>query len=107
MPYALGVRRRYVAYFDGPGILSFTASPSHALVTSYTIRVYAYGTTSPVVTSRDIGRPTPDTNNRILHDVRSLLSPLTAGNYTATILTTTTGGTAESSSGAEFSVPLL
>ena len=103
MPVA--VRRRYVAAFDGPGVLKFDASTSHASVTSYTARVYAMDTTSPLVTSREIGRPTPDYNNQIVHDLSGILSPLTAGNYTVTVLTTSTGGATEST-GVSFVVPL-
>jgi hypothetical protein len=106
MFHRTAIRRRYVAYFDGLGILTFAASPDHASVTAYTIRIYAHGTTSPVLASRDIGKPTPDTNNDIIHDINTLLSPLSVGNYTVTILTTSPGGSAESA-GDTFSLPLI
>lgn len=107
MPYAVNVRRRYVLYFDGSGVLKFTASPDHATVTNYAIRLYAYGTTSPLVTARDIGVPTPDQNNDIVHDCRTMFTALSPGNYTAQILTTTPLGSAETTAGASFSIPLL
>jgi hypothetical protein len=99
------VRRRYVAYFDGLGILTFRASADHASVTSYAIRLYTMGTTSPLLASRDIGKPTPDTNNDIIHDINGLLSPLANGNYTVTVLATSPGGSAETT-GTNFSMPL-
>lgn len=101
----VAVRRRYIAYFDGLGVLTFIASPDHASLTDYTVRVYALGTTSPVVTSRSLGVPTPDSNNEIRHDLTSMLNPLTAGNYTVTVLATSPTGSAETS-GVNFSLPL-
>lgn len=99
------VRRRYVHCFDGPGVLTFTASTDHADVTSYTIRVYTMGTTSPVMAYRDIGKPTPDTNSQICNNISSLVAPLTSGNYTVTVLATSTGGATETT-GLNFAVPL-
>lgn len=100
------VRRRYVRCFDRPGILTFTPSADHATVTDYTIRIYAIGTTSPVVSSRNIGKPTPDgSNNTISHDIAALIAPLAAGTYTVTVLTTSPGGSAETT-GVNFAAPL-
>lgn len=99
------VRRRYVAYFDGLGILTFRASADHASVTSYGIHVYALNTTSPVLSTRDIGKPTPDTNNDIKHDITAMLSPLSNGNYTVIVSATSPGGIAETT-GTNFSLPL-
>lgn len=107
MPFAVSVRRRYVLYFDGPGVLKFAASPDHATVTNYGIRLYAFGTTSPLVTARDIGVPAPDQSNDIVHDCRTMFTALPAGNYTAQILTTTPLGSVETTAGASFSLPLL
>jgi hypothetical protein len=101
----VGVRRRYVTAFDGPGVLKFTASTDHASVTSYTARVYAYGTTSPVVVSRDMGVPGRDYNDQIVHDLSAILSPLTAGVYTVTVLATMPTTSAEST-GTTVAVPL-
>lgn len=98
-------RRRYVLYFDGLGLLTFTASPDHASVTSYAIRVYAFGTSSPVLVERNIGVPTPDHNNDIKHDCTTMFTGLAAGNYTVTVNTTTPTGSAESA-GVNFQLPL-
>jgi hypothetical protein len=100
------VRRRYVAYFDGLGILTFTASGDHATVTDYTVRIYGLGTTSPVVSERNIGKPSPDTNNEIKHDINTMLSVLANGNYYPSILVTSPGGSVEST-GQSFSLPLV
>lgn len=99
------VRRRYVAYFDGPGVMTFQASTAHSQVLGYTINVYSLGTTS-LQASRDIGIPTPDTNGDILHDIRTLLAPLPNANYTVKVSATLSSGTFESLTGVDFSVPL-
>lgn len=105
MPYGLLVRRRYVHYYDGLGVLTFTASASHSVVTDYTIRLYALNTTSPVLRERNIGKPTPDESNQIRHDINSMLTGLSNGNYYPGILVTSTGGSVESA-GTAFSLPL-
>src|SRR5688572_2762565 len=101
----VAVRRRYVHYFDGLGILTFTPSTNHASVTSYTIRLYALGTTSPVVGERNIGTPSPDESNQIRHDINTMLSGLANGNYYPSILASFSSGSVEST-GQSFSLPL-
>lgn len=99
------VRVRRVRQFERPGVLFFGASPDHATLTSYTIKIYTIGTTSPVMASRNIGVPTPDISNQIREDISSLISGLTAGPYTVTILATSAGGGTETT-GVNFQAPL-
>ncbi len=99
------VRRRYVHYFDGSGILTFVASTAHSSVTTYRVNVYTMSTTSLQVT-RDIGTPTPDICGEIRHDCTAMLTPLSSGNYTIKVASVLSSGTFESSAGDDFSLPL-
>jgi hypothetical protein len=90
---------------EQPGIFTFTASADHASVTSYTINIYALGTSSPTVASVNIGKPTPAADNSISYDITALVAPLTPGNYTAKVQATAPGGSSESM-GINFAVPL-
>jgi hypothetical protein len=72
---------------------------------SYDINIYNMGTTT-LAASRNIGKPTPDTNNDIIHDCTTLLSPLSAGNYTAKVAANFSSGSNESTGGDDFSLPL-
>jgi hypothetical protein len=100
----IGVRRRYVTAFDGPGVLKVTASTSHSSVQSYTAKIYTYGTTS-LVASRNIGVPSVDYNGQIVHDLSGLLSSLSTGVYSVSVLATFSSGTQEST-GTPVAVPL-
>lgn len=89
---------------DHSGVLTFTKSADHATVTDYAVRVYAQGG-STVLASRNLGKPVPYSDGSIWVDITSLLTPLGSGNYTVTVVTTSPGGSAESS-GDDFSLPL-
>lgn len=101
----LMVRRAYVHYFNGSGILTFVPSTNHAAVTGYTVNVYTYGTTT-LAASRSIGVPTPDTYGEIRHDCRAMFTPLSSGNYTMKVAAAFSSGTFESTAGDDFSLPL-
>lgn len=73
---------------------------------SYDVNVYTYHTTSLVAT-RNIGKPTPDTNNDIIHDCRTMLTPLASTNYTMKVAANFSSGVNESTAGDDFSLPLL
>jgi hypothetical protein len=86
-------------------VLIFDASPDHASVTNYTVRLYRYG--GPLVASQSLGVPAPDSNNDITVDITSMLETVAWGDYYTTILTTTAGGSSESGPSHVFSVPLV
>ncbi len=87
------------------GQVAFNASPDHAAVTSYTARVRVSGN-STVVATQGLGKPTPDGNNVIVVDLSSTFSGLSAGNYTVSILSTSAGGSTDSTESAAFALPL-
>ncbi len=90
---------------DQPGVLKFTQSVDHAYgVSSYEVRVYTIGT-STVVAYRNLGKPVPYSNGDILVDITSLLTPLSAGNYTAKVTAVGKVGSGEST-GYDFQLPL-
>jgi hypothetical protein len=87
------------------GQVAFNANPVHAVVTNYTLRVRVYGN-STVIDTQDLGVPTPDGNNVIVVDASATFAEQSAGNYTVSILTTTAGGSTDSSESAPFALPL-
>ena len=87
------------------GELAFVASEDHAVVTNYTAQIRVSGN-STVVATQDLGKPTPDGNHVIISDLTSTFAGLSAGNYTVSILTTSPGGSADSTESAEFVLPL-
>jgi hypothetical protein len=89
---------------DKSGVLTFTKSVDHASVQSYEIRIYALNG-STVLANKNFGKPIPHSNGDILVDLTSILTPLPSGNYTVKVLTTSAGGSSESS-GDDFSLPL-
>ncbi len=89
---------------DRSGVLTFTKSTDHASVNYYDIRIYAQGG-STILASKNIGKPVPDSNGDIRADLVDILTPLSAGNYTVKVLTTSNGGSTEST-GDDFSLPL-
>lgn len=89
------------------GDVSFTASPDHASVTNYQIRVRLAGAFSTILTAVDIGKPTPNASNVIVWNIATELTALGAGDYEVTVATTTPGGTTDSGETSAFSVPLV
>lgn len=87
------------------GDLTFT--PSVDAVLYYEARVYAEGTSSPVLTSRYLGKPEADiVTNKIKVNLKTMLNALTPGNYEVTVAAIGSGGTSESSDSNVFIVPL-
>lgn len=87
------------------GNLTFTASPDHATVTSYEVRVRAEGSVT-IVATRNLGKPTPNVDNQIVVNIASTLTPLASGNYTVAVAAISPGGTTESSETSAYSLPL-
>lgn len=87
------------------GETAFNASPDHASVTNYTARLRVSGN-STVVATQSLGVPTPDGNGVIIVDLTTLFAGRTAGNYTVSILTTTSGGSTDSAESTAFALPL-
>jgi len=85
--------------------VSFAASPDQAVtvggvavVTDYTVRVLAVGS-STVVFSRSIGKPTPDATNAITVPIgwtAAQIAALPSGTYILVTTVTGPGGTADS-----------
>jgi len=46
-----------------PSVVTFTPSPDHAQITTYTIGYFLPGAAEPVQTATDIGKPVPDAQN--------------------------------------------
>ena len=80
--------------------------PSTGDVLYYEARVYAEGTSTPVVATHFIGLPTPGEDGRITVNIRSTLDALPAGNYEVTIAAVGGEGTSESAHGSAYVVPL-
>lgn len=87
------------------GEVAFVASLAHASVTNYTARVRVSGD-SAVVATQSLGVPTPDGNNTIIVDLTATFAGLAAGDYTVSILTTTSGGSTDSVESSAFALPL-
>lgn len=88
----------------GLGDVSFTASPGHASVLSYEVRVR--DASDVLVATRNIGKPTPQAGNILVVNMAALLNGLAAGNYTVSVAAIGPGGTDDSSETSQFVVPL-
>lgn len=89
------------------GDLTFRAAPDHGNATNYQVRVYAGGTTTPVVARQDLLVPKPNDIGMITVNLQALLNPLSPGNYDVAVAVTTPGGTTESAASNVFTVPLV
>lgn len=87
------------------GEVAFNASPDHASITNYTARVRVSGV-STVVATQSLGVPTPDGNGVIIVDLTATFAGLSAGNYTVSILATSSGGSTDSAESTPFALPL-
>jgi hypothetical protein len=84
---------------SSPKLVVFTASADHAIVTSYLLEVFpptANTATATALTSSDLGKPTPGTNNDITVDRTTFLNNLAPGNYLITVASIGTGGKSRS-----------
>jgi hypothetical protein len=78
----------------------------HMTVTSYEARVRAEGS-GTVLASMSVGKPIPHSTTGLCYaDISSILSGLTAGNYTTSIAATNAFGTTDSGVSDAFSLPL-
>ncbi len=79
-----------------PRLVVFTASADHATnVTSYLFEVFAAGAnpaTATAITSSDLGKPTPATNNEISVDRLAFFTALAPGTYVSTVSAIGPGG---------------
>jgi hypothetical protein len=86
------------------GNLSFT--PSSGSVTYYEARVYAEGTTTPILATKYLGKPDAGANGLITVNVATMLNARPAGNYEVIVAAVGPGGTTESSHAGAYAVPL-
>lgn len=87
------------------GNLSFTPSPDPVLY--YEARVYAEGTTTPVLATKYLGAPEADgVTGLITVNVERTLNALPAGNYEVLVAAIGAGGTSESAHVGAYAVPL-
>lgn len=100
-PYCL----RRVAVSSPLGDLTFT--PSVDPVLYYEARVYASGTSTPVLATKYLGVPSADpVTNLIKVNVRTMLDARPSGPYDVRVAAIGAGGTSESASSNAFDVPL-
>jgi hypothetical protein len=84
-----------------------TFTPSAGAVLSYEARVYAAGTSTPVVATKYLGVPNADPVTGLIKvNCRTMLDALPAGSYTVKIAATGAGGTDESDTTTAYDVPL-
>lgn len=87
------------------GDLLFTPSPGSVLY--YEARVYAEGTTTPILTTKHLGLPAADlATGKIKVNVRTMLNALAPGNYEVLVAAIGSGGTSESAHATAYAVPL-
>ena len=92
------------------GDLSFT--PSVDAILYYEARVYALGTSSPVLATVYLGGPPPtgpsaDQTGKIKVNILRTLNALPSGNYEVRVAAIGAGGTSESTESNPFEVPVL
>lgn len=76
--------------------IEFTASADHASITSYELRVYSAVPGGAPVATQDLGKPTPDGDNKIVVDIGATLAALAVGDYVLVVAAIGDSGTAES-----------
>jgi regulation of enolase protein 1 (concanavalin A-like superfamily) len=87
-----------------PTRVIFTPSTDHATVTSYLLEIYTAGATpgtSTPVASRNLGKPAV-VSGEISVDVATLITPLAAGNYIATVSAVSASGSGRSTPPSPF-----
>ena len=92
------------------GDITFYASTDHGTVSYYEARAYGSGTTTPVVSTYNMGKPTPDATSTCTVHGWSWLSALTPGDYdigVASVGSTGLPGSESSSQSNVFTVPLV
>lgn len=87
-----------------PGHALFVPSPDHATVTRYALDVYTAGAnpaTAQPVGTQDLGKP-PIVNGECNADIAATISGLPGGNYFATVVAISPGGTSTRATSAVF-----
>jgi hypothetical protein len=82
----------------------FTPSPDHATVVRYVLDVFTAGAnpaTATPITSQDLGKP-PIVNGDCNADIAATISGLPGGNYFATVVAISAGGTSTRTTSAVF-----
>lgn len=87
------------------GALTFTPH-DHANTDSYEARLYAQGTTTPLIDTLDLGKPDPDEFGTITVDLSSWLGGQADGNYEVHVAAINGDGETESDESNAFTVPL-
>ena len=87
------------------GNLSFT--PASGDVTYYEARVYAEGTTTPILATKYLGEPEANpVTGLITVNILTMLNARPPGNYEVIVAAVGPGGTTESSHAEAYAVPL-
>ncbi len=81
--------------------------PSFGTVTYYEARVYAEGTTTPVVATKYLGLPEASPATGLIKvNIATMLNARPPGNYDVIVAAVGPGGTTESSHAGAYAVPL-
>lgn len=80
--------------------------PSAGAVLYYELRIYAEGTTTPILATKYLGKPNAYADGFIRVNCRTTFDALPAGNYDPIIAAVGAGGTDESPHGTAVTVPL-
>lgn len=106
-----GVLMASVASAQNSTTAVFTASPDHsvsvagtAVLTAYDLVLAASAAPATVISTTDLGKPTPDASNQISVSIVAALSPLPSGQYIARIVARGPGGTNATPSSDPFLV---
>jgi hypothetical protein len=86
--------------------LTFTASADHATTISYEARLYASGTSTPLLDALNLGKPTPDEFDECAVDISSWLNSQDDGFYEVRVAAVNVSGSNESTESNTFTVPL-
>lgn len=79
----------------------------HANTDSYEARLYAAGSSTTVLDTLDLGKPTPDAFGKITVDISEWLEEQAAGDYEVKVAAINDDGEAEGTDSNAFSVPLV
>jgi len=87
------------------GNLTFT--PASGTVTYYEARVYAEGTSTPILATKYLGKPNADAVTGLIKvNAATMLNAQPPGNYEVIVAAVGPGGTTESSHAGAYAVPL-
>jgi hypothetical protein len=90
-----------------PTIGNLTFTPASGSVTYYEARVYAEGTTTPILATKYLGLPGTDPVTGLIKvNILTMMNALAAGNYEVIVAAVGPGGTTESSHAGAYAVPL-